>query len=512
MKRLLTKAAAALTSAAMLTGFMPILHAAGVDEEFQPEITGYASLTTNVYNEDTGELFGEDEVMLTLEAVTELGRERGVSTGLDGWFVNESNPRVRDTVPVSPEWSYYYVLSWNQYDSYCYTIDYDKTAEEFTLENDEEKSVDVYLKKSYKAGVYNSFFVYIGNTKDDAHPEFVQFYPASEEAPDVLKKRQLTYLGEIDGDAQYGDIYKTDEPTVVTGTAYEQKLAPLDNFSKSGTVYESCTREFLRITSVSTETGLEPSLDTLKLRMYAGEDAYYNYSMKLKGLDFQYNFDDLRVGDTIEFFMMGDRLIVPTGEYLHIPKFMGDLNNDRTLTVADVVLMQKWLLGSGNVKMNDWTAVDYCKDGVLDAYDLVLMRQALIEELSQPHAIMSVHTTYGGFGIAGQDLGHGEYDQEFIVKKGDWFIEPFGGDWLKNEPLYTDYEQSSVIVKITDVTDDGVSFIAKEESYRSDDKEYTVKYTDEPQHIYSLNMVFDGTNFDYNVSFINEKTVRYNAE
>ena len=42
--------------------------------------------------------------------------------------------------------------------------------------------------------------------------------------------------------------------------------------------------------------------------------------------------------------------------------------------------------------------------------------------------------------------------------------------------------------------------------------EYTVKFTDDPQHIYSLNMVFDGTNFDYNVSFISEKTVRYNAE
>ncbi|MDO4864680.1 MAG: dockerin type I repeat-containing protein [Ruminococcus sp.] len=501
MKRLLTKAVSALTCTALLGGLLAAFPAAAVDEEFKPEITGYASLTTNVYNEDTGELFGEDEVMLKLEAVTELGREKGVSTGLDGWFVNESNPRIRDTVPVSPEWSYYYLISWNEYDSYYYTIDYDKTAEGFTLEDGEEKQVDIYLKKKYKAGVFNSFFVYIGNETAEGHPTFIQFYPASEENPSVLRKKQLTYLGEIGGDAQYGDIYKTDEPIVTHGSVTEQKLEPLENFRKTGSVYESCERETLRVTSVSTETGLKPSIDTLKLRMDAGEAGYYNYSLKLKELDYPYNFDDLRVGDTIEFFMLEDKLIVPTGEYVHVPKFMGDLNDDRDLTVADVVLMQKWLLGSADVKMSDWTAVDYCKDGVLDEYDLILMRQALIEELSKPHTIMKVLTTYGGYGIAGQDLGSGEYTQEFTVKKGDWFVEPYGGDWLKNEPLYTDYEQGSVIVKITDITDEGVSFIAKENDYRSDDKEYTVKYTDEPQHIDSLHVVFDGTNFDYDVSF-----------
>lgn len=66
-------------------------------------------------------------------------------------------------------------------------------------------------------------------------------------------------------------------------------------------------------------------------------------------------------------------------------------------------------------------------------------------------------------------------------------------------------------MKITDVTTDGVSFIAKENDYRSDDKEYTVKFTDEPQHVFSLNQVCDGTNFDYDVSFISEKTVPYKA-
>ncbi len=56
----------------------------------------------------------------------------------------------------------------------------------------------------------------------------------------------------------------------------------------------------------------------------------------------------------------------------------GDVNADGVLTAADLVLLQKWLLAVQNTELKDWQAADLCKDGRLDTFDLVLMRQELL--------------------------------------------------------------------------------------------------------------------------------------
>ena len=56
----------------------------------------------------------------------------------------------------------------------------------------------------------------------------------------------------------------------------------------------------------------------------------------------------------------------------------GDLNNNGKLGVSDVLLLQKWLLGSDNVKIDDLKTVDYCRDNKIDVFDLVMMRKMLI--------------------------------------------------------------------------------------------------------------------------------------
>ena len=55
----------------------------------------------------------------------------------------------------------------------------------------------------------------------------------------------------------------------------------------------------------------------------------------------------------------------------------GDVNRDGAFNVADAVVLQKWLLGSRDTALADWKAADMCKDGVIDAFDLCLMRQKL---------------------------------------------------------------------------------------------------------------------------------------
>lgn len=54
----------------------------------------------------------------------------------------------------------------------------------------------------------------------------------------------------------------------------------------------------------------------------------------------------------------------------------GDANGDGELNISDVVMLQKWLLGAGDLTC--WENVDLCKDGRIDVFDLRLLKQELI--------------------------------------------------------------------------------------------------------------------------------------
>lgn len=66
-------------------------------------------------------------------------------------------------------------------------------------------------------------------------------------------------------------------------------------------------------------------------------------------------------------------VIEPATEESAPEKVMGDVNADGKFSIADVVMMQKWILGSG--ELTDWTAGDLCKDGKIDVFDLCLMKK-----------------------------------------------------------------------------------------------------------------------------------------
>lgn len=61
------------------------------------------------------------------------------------------------------------------------------------------------------------------------------------------------------------------------------------------------------------------------------------------------------------------------------PGVAGDLNNDGAFTVIDTVAFQKWLLTEETKIVNSRNA-DFCEDGVLDAFDLSIMKRKLLEK------------------------------------------------------------------------------------------------------------------------------------
>ena len=56
----------------------------------------------------------------------------------------------------------------------------------------------------------------------------------------------------------------------------------------------------------------------------------------------------------------------------------GDVNADGEFSVADLVLLQEWLLAKPNTQLADWQAGDLCEDGRLDTFDIVMMRRELL--------------------------------------------------------------------------------------------------------------------------------------
>ncbi len=55
----------------------------------------------------------------------------------------------------------------------------------------------------------------------------------------------------------------------------------------------------------------------------------------------------------------------------------GDVNADGKFTIADLVMIQKWILGSG--KLTDWKAGDMDNNEIIDVFDVCLMRIELVK-------------------------------------------------------------------------------------------------------------------------------------
>lgn len=56
----------------------------------------------------------------------------------------------------------------------------------------------------------------------------------------------------------------------------------------------------------------------------------------------------------------------------------GDANNNGIVDVNDAIMLQDWLLGASD-ELTNWENVDLCEDGVIDVFDLCLLKRLLAE-------------------------------------------------------------------------------------------------------------------------------------
>ncbi|MBO5384596.1 MAG: dockerin type I repeat-containing protein [Ruminococcus sp.] len=90
---------------------------------------------------------------------------------------------------------------------------------------------------------------------------------------------------------------------------------------------------------------------------------------------------------------------------------MGDCNADGEFSVADVVLLQKWILVKSEAALSDWKAADFCEDGRLDVFDLTLMKREL---LNKNQTVYTSFTLYDNKDIRTNSDAHTE-QKAYIV-------------------------------------------------------------------------------------------------
>lgn len=69
--------------------------------------------------------------------------------------------------------------------------------------------------------------------------------------------------------------------------------------------------------------------------------------------------------------------VINVGADNSVDYVMGDVDADGKFTIADVTLFQRWLTGK-DVTLDNWKAVDFCEDGVLNVFDLCMMKSELL--------------------------------------------------------------------------------------------------------------------------------------
>lgn len=184
----------------------------------------------------------------------------------------------------------------------------------------------------------------------------------------------------------------------------------------------------------------------------------------------------------------------------------GDVNADGSFGMADAVTLQKWLLGVPDVKLYNWKSADLCEDGVIDVYDLCMMKRELINApVSMEEATLVVETYYDGYGVAGQHLGSGGFMDSFEIKEGDILYENYNGQWsAENDEKLKGKTQ---VCKVLSITPENVSVLVTD--LETGMKAEKTRSYGETIDVPSSFIMFDGINYSHKITFEQGVSLEY---
>ncbi len=139
----------------------------------------------------------------------------------------------------------------------------------------------------------------------------------------------------------------------------------------------------------------------------------------------------------------------------------GDANGDGYLSISDAVTLQNYIMGKGEIK--NLSLVDFTNDGIIDSFDLCLMKQALLEmgafnpipPLESPNDIVNLTADIKSESVEGKDA-----DETFVNGQTNFALELLKNTVSENENvLVSPYS----VVQALAMTGNGADGITKEE-------------------------------------------------
>ncbi|MCM1315656.1 MAG: leucine-rich repeat protein [Prevotella sp.] len=173
-------------------------------------------------------------------------------------------------------------------------------------------------------------------------------------------------------------------------------------------------------------------------------------------------------------------------------KVKGDVNADGVFSVADVILLQKWLLAVPNTHLADWKAADFYEDSVLDVFDLCLMKRALIEtsisgwkEPEDDETNRAIAKQIGDYAL--KELKNGTYTLEteiFLSNSPEMMNEEMAEVFLNSDFFYLSFvDEHTVLLKMDKGLLDAYGYLITDESITFNENEY-VSVPDEGDMVY----------------------------
>ncbi|MDE6729456.1 MAG: leucine-rich repeat protein [Oscillospiraceae bacterium] len=83
---------------------------------------------------------------------------------------------------------------------------------------------------------------------------------------------------------------------------------------------------------------------------------------------------------TAYFYGVNSNPFMSLGEHLEIRAVPGDLTGDEEISVADLIRLQKYLLGQENLQVQLWKNADLNRDRIVNIYDWNLLKKIILEK------------------------------------------------------------------------------------------------------------------------------------
>ena len=350
---------------------------------YAADTSEYGTVTVTVIDSETNKLFRQDMDFSIIGGPKIEGEGVGGAIYLGGWNTSECNPYTNSNALT--DFNYFIREVGKSCNGYSYKIDAEKCKDSFDFGDSNEKNIIIYIGKYWfgEPTVYD--FDEVLNMDEQAFSQFCRLneltYRTPEEIDEQIKinadeKIMLTpdkYLKEgvedITSSENLSDINKTNQ----NDYDFSGVMADFGLPEK----YYTCevnTQGFMvtnRADTISDSGKLISTFYKLAEVTINVKDEYKSSDEFIRLTQMKYAMPML--DDSFDSL----RFVAPNGPSV-APVVEGDVNSDGAFGIADVVLVEKWLLGN-NIELKNWQAADLCKDSRLNVFDLCIMKNNLLK-------------------------------------------------------------------------------------------------------------------------------------